>query len=118
MLLVGTVIAFYLGSLGLLISSFNRRNSIATAVIFVTYTMLQAFTLLLLSAVSGETARNYLALISPLNLIREFAVKLFGTYNPGEFRHDGFAWPVYFSTALAVVVVSTLITIWRYVPED
>lgn len=117
-LLVGSLIALYLGCGGLVISSFTGRKSIATSIIFVGYVMLEAFTNLLLDAVSSNQAKDILALISPLRLFGEMAGKLFNEYNVQDQGHAGYPAGVYAGTAIGVVIIGIAIMVWRYVPED
>jgi hypothetical protein len=116
--LVGTLIALYLGCGGLVISSFTGRKSIATAIIFVGYAVLEGFTNGLLEAVSANRTKDIFALLSPARLLGELAEKLFGTYNAQDSGHPGFSAGVYAAAAIGIIVIGIIIMVWRYVPED
>lgn len=116
--LIGSLIALFLGCGGLVISSFTGRKSIATAIIFIGYAVLEGFVNALIEAVDSERTRDVLALFSPIRLISELAEKLFGVYDPVSSGHDGFTAAVYVGAALGFVLLGILIMVWRYVPED
>jgi hypothetical protein len=117
-LLIGTLIAFYLGCGGLVISSFTGRKSIATAIIFVGYAVLEGLIASLMEAVKGDRARDLIILASPSQVINELSNKLFHSYDARDFGHPGYAAPVYVAVAIAVVIIGVIIMVWRYVPED
>jgi ABC-2 type transport system permease protein len=115
---IGSLIAGLLGCGGLVISSFTGRKSIATAIIFVGYAVLEGLVNGLLAAVSSDRARDFLALLSPARLVNEMALKMFGNYIPQDMDHPGFDWPVYVAAALGWIVLGIVVMVWRYVPED
>ncbi len=116
-IVVGTLIAGLLGCGGLVISSFTGRKSIATAVIFVGYAVLEGLVNGLMAA-SSERVRDYLALLSPGRLLNEMALKMFGRWEIADMDHTGFDWPVYVAAALGWIVLGIVVMAWRYVPED
>jgi ABC-2 type transport system permease protein len=116
--LVGSLIALYLGCGGLVISSFTGRKSIATAIIFIGYAVLEGFTNALIEAFDSQRAKETLALISPANLLNGLAEKLFGTWDTVATGYPGFSAGVYVAAALGIILIGILIMVWRYVPED
>jgi ABC-2 type transport system permease protein len=116
--LVGTLIALYLGCGGLVISSFTGRKSIATAIIFIGYAVLEGFTNALIEAFDSQRAKEVLSLISPANLLNGLAAKLFGTWNTVETGYPGFSAGVYVAVALGIILIGIMVMVWRYVPED
>ena len=116
--LIGSLIALFLGCGGLVISSFTGRKSIATAIIFIGYAVLEGFVNALIEAVSSERAKDVLALLSPIRLITELSEKLFGVYDPAASGHGGFPAAVYVVAALGLILLGVVIMVWRYVPED
>jgi ABC-2 type transport system permease protein len=116
--LMGSLIALYLGCGGLVISSFTGRKSIATAIIFIGYAVLEGFVNSLIQVVDGDRTKNILALLSPLRLQSELAEKLFGVYDPDMAGHSGFRSEVYVAAALGIILIGVLVMVWRYVPED
>ena len=117
-IVIGTLIAGYLGCGGLLISSFTGRKSIASAIIFIGYVILEALVNSLIEVVDNERLRDYLALASPLRLFSEMSEKMFGSYVASDNGHAGFSYPVYIAAALATILIGIVIMVWRYVPED
>jgi ABC-2 type transport system permease protein len=117
-ILVGSLIALYLGCGGLVISSFTGRKSIATAIIFIGYAVLEGFTNALIEAFDSQRAKETLALISPANLLNGLAAKLFGTWDTVATGYPGYPAGVYVATALGIILIGILIMVWRYVPED
>jgi hypothetical protein len=117
-IVVGTLIAGLLGCGGLVISSFTGRKSIATAVIFVGYAVLEGLINGLMAAVGSDQARDYLALLSPGRLLNEMALKMFDRYELAEMDHPGFDWIVYVVACLGWIVLGIIVMAWRYVPED
>jgi ABC-2 type transport system permease protein len=117
-LLMGTLIALYLGCGGLMISSFTGRKSIATAIIFIGYAILEGFINALVEVVEGDRTKNLLALLSPIRLQSEMGEKLFGGYDPSMAGHSGFRWQVDAAFAVSVILIGILVMLWRYVPED
>jgi hypothetical protein len=116
--LVGTLIALYLGCGGLVISSFTGRKSIATAIIFIGYAVLEGFTNALIEAFDSQRAKEVLSLISPANLLNGLAAKLFGTWDTFATGYSGFSAGVYVAVALGIILIGIMIMVWRYVPED
>ena len=117
-ILVGSLIALYLGCGGLVLSSFTGRKSIATAIIFIGYALLEGFINTLIEVVDGERTKDILAFLSPLRLLSELSEKLLGTYDPEIEGHPGFRWEVDVAVALGIILIGILIMVWRYVPED
>ncbi|MDQ2681976.1 MAG: hypothetical protein M3Y37_00475, partial [Chloroflexota bacterium] len=117
-ILLGSLIALFLGCGGLVISSFTGRKSIATAIIFIGYIVLEAFVNSLVEVVDGERTKDIIALFSPLRLMSEMAEKLFGVYDADMAGHPGFRWQVDVAFTFSVILIGILIMVWRYVPED
>ncbi|HRA47311.1 MAG TPA: ABC transporter permease [Thermomicrobiales bacterium] len=117
-IVIGTLIAGLLGCGGLVISSFTGRKSIATAVIFVGYAILEGLNGALLVAIDSDRARDAIALFSPFRLINEMSSKMFGLYDASVQDHPGYGWPVYMVACVGWVVIGIIVMAWRYVPED
>jgi ABC-2 type transport system permease protein len=116
--LVGTLIALFLGCGGLVIASFTGRKSIATAIIFIGYVVLEGFVNALLEAVDSDRTKDILALLSPARLLGEMSEKLFGTYDIEASGHTGYPAATYAAAAIGIIVIGIIIMVWRYVPED
>jgi ABC-2 type transport system permease protein len=117
-ILVGSLIALYLGCGGLVLASFTGRKSIATAIIFIGYAVLEGFTNALIEAVDSDRTKDILAFLSPARLLGELAEKLFGTYDVEAAGHSGYPASVDVVVALGIILIGIIIMVWRYVPED
>jgi ABC-2 type transport system permease protein len=116
--LIGSAIALYLGCGGLVISSFTGRKSIATAIIFIGYGVLELFVDALFNAVDSDRTKNLLGYLSPVRTLGEMTEKLFGTFDPEVSGHTGYAASVDVAVAAGVILLGILVMVWRYVPED
>lgn len=116
--LSGALFALFLGCGGLVISSFTGRKSIATAIIFIGYAVLEGFVNAVVEVVDSNRAKDIAALFSPSRLLGEMVEKLFGTYDPELSGHPGFDVKFDLAVIFGVIVVGILIMMWRYVPED
>ena len=117
-ILVGCLIALYLGCGGLMISTFTGRRSIATAVIFIGYVLLEIFINVLLEVLDSDQAKNIVAYVSPTRLLGELSEKLFGQYDAQSTGHSGYSLGVDLAVALGIILIGIIIMVWRYVPED
>ena len=118
LLLMGSLIALFLGCGGLVLSSFTGRKSIATAIIFIGYSVLEGFVNAMIEAVDSNQVKDILAYFSPIRLTSELAEKLFGVYDPIASDHPGYAAEVDVVVALGFILLGILVMVWRYVPED
>lgn len=116
--LMGSLIALFLGCGGLVLSSFTGRKSIATAVIFIGYAVLEGFVNALIEAVDSDRTKDILAYLSPIRLLGELSEKLFDTYDPELAGHPGYSASVDVAVALGIILIGIIVMVWRYVPED
>lgn len=117
-LAVGTLIALYLGSAGLLVSAFTDRKSIAVAVIIVIFLVATAIGVALYEALDGELQR-YTIFLSPTNTMQAMADGFF----PGNDADDvsqtaNFSAWVYAAWVLGFTSLATGIMYWRYRPNE
>lgn len=112
--LAGLLIALYLGTGGLMISSFTGRKSIAVAIIILGFFSLESLVSVVQFALSGSQAERYLALLSPTQVTGGLVIGLFRGGEPGL----EFSWWVYGLAMVVVVVVSYALMYRRYVPRD
>lgn len=117
-ILVGCLIALYLGCGGLMISTFTGRRSIATAIIFIGYVLLEAFINILIEVLDSDRAKNIVAFVSPARLLGELSEKLFGSYDAESAGHSGYSLGVDLAVTLGIILIGIIIMVWRYVPED
>jgi ABC-2 type transport system permease protein len=121
--LAGTLIAFFLGAGGLMISAFTGRKAIAVAVTIVGFLMLEALANTLLQVVS-ERWENLVILLSPSNTLNAFLTQLFpdpevsGLAN-SDVIFSNSLYPVegYVAFLVGMVVVGVLVILSRYLPE-
>lgn len=112
----GVLIAFYLGALGLMVSSFTGRKSVAVAIIIIGFIAISALAVALYVGLEGRSYRHYVLFLSPADTARGLAVKLF---SPRQFTRDlTFSVWAYGGAMVATVVGAIGVMLWRYVPED
>jgi ABC-2 type transport system permease protein len=115
--ITGTLIAFYLGSIGLVISSFTKRKPIAIAIIIVGWAITEAFVGIFTEAVDDESWSDYLALLSPLSCAGNLAYTLLTDVSELDFEIPLDWW--WYAGAMAVsIVIACAVMVWRYIPED
>ncbi len=115
---VGVAISLYLGTLGLMISSFTGRKSIAVAVVFISYGVVEGLVNGVREAVDSERLSEWLGFLSP-GLTTDF----FGRYwlePAGQFGGLGreFPWYAYLLAIVVTIAIAVLVMLWRYLPED
>jgi ABC-2 type transport system permease protein len=120
-LLVGTSIAFYLGAIGLLVSSFTGRKSIAVAVILIGFALSNGFAFLFYAVLEESDNRRFFVFMSPIVLIGNFVESVFNVVSPPgstDFPSSDFSAWGYFAGIAAIVLFSVLVMLWRYVPDE
>lgn len=120
LIVAGLLGAFYLGSLGLLVSSFTGRKSIAAAVIIVGYFVLILLAVLIAESIENDTIKPYLAFIGPDSTIEGFVYGLFGQDANEDLDSFGRQLPAwqYAAAMVATIAACCGVMYWRYVPED
>jgi ABC-2 type transport system permease protein len=116
-LLIGTMIALYLGAMGLMVASFTGRKSIAVAIIIVGFLMTTAIANALANAIDSDLKR-YFVFISSSDMIQNLSFRLFDKLVPNESFRDGFAVWAYIAGMLATIAISCGVMYWRYVPDE
>jgi ABC-2 type transport system permease protein len=119
-LVVGTAIAFYLGSLGLVVSSFTGRKSIAVAVIIIGFAISTSLAYALNAALEDNENRRFFVFMSPVDVVHRFSQSIFNvTSSPLEdFPLDNFTTWGYLAGMVVVVLISLAVMYWRYVPDE
>lgn len=112
--LVGLLIALYLGTGGLMISSFTGRKSIAVAIIILGFFMLESLVGVLQFALEGNDVAQYIELLSPTRVTEGLVVGLFLP----DVSDYPFSWWVYGLVMAGVVLLSYAVMYRRYVPRD
>ncbi|MEJ7762051.1 MAG: ABC transporter permease subunit [Thermomicrobiales bacterium] len=111
---VGVMLAAYLSTGGLMISSFTGRKSIAVAVIIVGFVVVESLVGLLREALEGDV-RQYITFISPSVMASGLSVRTFGPEKPPDFT---FTWWAY-ALAMVITILSCFAVMYRrYVHED
>lgn len=117
--LAGVLIAFYLGAVGLLISSFTGRKSIAVGIIVVAFLIAEAIAGSLLFALDlDDQLRRFVVFLSPSNTVGGFVSKLFGGGGGDGLTELGLSAWAYAGAMLAVIAVCGAVMYWRYVPDE
>ena len=110
----GTMIALYLGAIGLLISSFTGRKSVAVAVIVLGFVVAEAIAAALTEALENDDLEKYLLFLSPTSTIAGLVGRLFGNDGLGI---EARLWQI-LAVMAGVVVVCCAGMYWRYVPDE
>lgn len=113
-ILAGVLLAFYLGSVGLMISSFTGRKAVAVGVIILSFLITEAIAGALTEVINHDY-RKYVRLLSPTDTISNLVGQLFGTLSTDV------RWlPLWSIVAwmMGVVVVCCFVMYLRYVPNE
>ena len=119
--IAGVLIALYLGALGLMISSFTGRKSIAVAIIIIGFIAISALAVSLYFALEGRSYRHDVLFLSPADTARGLVQQLFAPIRARNRSRDEqiiFSVWAYAGAMVATVVVALGVMYWRYVPED
>jgi ABC-2 type transport system permease protein len=109
----GTMIAFYLGTIGLMISSFTGRKSIAVAVIVLGFFTVEALVGILQFALENETLARYVSLVSPTNVTGGLVL---GLFRP-EADSLAFSYWIHAMAMATVVTLASAVMYRRYVRD-
>jgi ABC-2 type transport system permease protein len=112
----GVLIAFYLGALGLTVSSFTGRKSIAVAIIIIGFIAVSALAVALYEGLAGHSYRHYALFLSPTNTVAGLATRLFNPHTRD--RDIVYSVWTYGGVMVATVIAAIGVMLWRYVPED
>ena len=117
-LVIGTAISLYLGTIGLMISSFTGRKSIAVAVIFISYGVVEGLVNGVREALDDNRTAEWLGFLSPA-LTTDF-LALNWLEPEGQIVDIGpeFEWWAYLLAKAVTIAVAVLVMLWRYLPED
>jgi hypothetical protein len=119
-LIVGMAIAFYLGAIGLLISSFTGRKSIAVAVIMIGFGVATSLQIALRAAFEDNDNNRFFVFLSPATTAINFTESIFNSSTEPfpDFPVDNFTTLEYFSGMAVIVIACILVMLWRYVPDE
>jgi len=111
----GVMIAFYLGAVGLMISSFTGRKSIAVAIIVLAFLMAEALAGALTFALEGETELDrFILFLSPSSTIGGLVGRLFDDATLGI---EVSLWLI-LAVMAAVILICGGVMYLRYVPDE
>ena len=116
-LLAGVLIALFLGTAGLMISSLTDRKGVAVTVIIIGFLLLTGATHAAFSVLDQDW-RRYLIFLSLQDVIAGVLSHLFHDVNSQLVEVANFSLSVYIGYILVMVVVFILIIRWRYRPQD
>jgi ABC-2 type transport system permease protein len=117
LIVMGVLIAAYLGSIGLMISSFTGRKAIAVAIIVVGFVISTSLAFALAAAIDTSIER-YFVFLSPTTVIEHVSYGLFDRYiEPDDFGNPLDLWQM-ITGMLATVLVCCGVMYWRYVPNE
>ncbi len=116
-LLAGVLIALFLGTLGLMVSSLTDRKGVAVTVIIIGFLLVTAAAQAAFQVVDQEW-RRYFIFLSINDLFAGVVDHLFHDVNIEMVRTANFSLTVYIGYILAVVAICILIIRWRYRPQD
>ena len=113
--LAGVLIAFYLGAIGLMISSFTGRKSIAVAIIVLGFLIAESLAGGLTFALEDETALDrYILFLSPSSTVAGLVGRLFGEAGLGIEVSLG----LILAEMAAIILVCCAVMYLRYVPDE
>jgi ABC-2 type transport system permease protein len=117
--IAGGMIALYLGAIGLLVSSFTGRKSIAVAIIILGFLLSTSLSFALAAAFRNMDIKRFLVFLSPVDTISAFVNQLFAAQvtGPTEFGQYFSFW-AYLIGMGVVIFISCAVMVWRYVPND
>jgi ABC-2 type transport system permease protein len=117
--LAGTLIAFYLGAIGLVISSFTGRKSIAVGVIVLGYLMSEGLANFILYTTEIDvTWQRVVVFLSPTTTVTGLVTQLWSTVADPITSTIGLPASVYGAVMAGIVVVCGVIMYLRYVPNE
>jgi ABC-2 type transport system permease protein len=111
----GVMIAFYIGAIGLLVSSFTGRKSIAVGIIVLGFFISEALAGALLEAVDVDNpVHRYLPFLSPTRTVAGLVGRLFDEPGLGPEESLG----LILAVMAGVIAVSAAVMYLRYVPDE
>jgi ABC-2 type transport system permease protein len=119
-IVTGSLIALYLGAIGLVIATFTGRKSIAVAVTIIGFLVSTAIAVALFEALrDNPEIQRYTIFLSPANTIYGLAEGIFSPPPSEEWtRVANFSPGIYAAFMLGVVTVSTAVMYLRYRPNE
>jgi ABC-2 type transport system permease protein len=120
-ILIGALIALFLGVLGLVVSSITDRKGVAIAIIFIGFIVLTGIANGAMELLEGEDWSRYVILLSFSDLFIAISDHLFNDAAPGEqwmVEEADLPLSVYIGYVASVIVLGIVFLRWRYSPRD
>ena len=115
---IGLAISLYLGTLGLVVSSFTGRKSIAVAVIFISYGVVEGLVNGVREALDDNRTAEWLGFLSPALTTDFLAINWLEPADRfGDLGRE-FEWYAYLLAMVVTIAIAVLVMLWRYLPED
>jgi ABC-2 type transport system permease protein len=116
--ILGVLIALYLGALGLMVSAFTGRKSIAVAIIIVGFVISTALAYALANAIDSDV-RRYFLLLSPADMIGFLSYRLFDRpILEDDFGTDPLSLWQMIAGIIGTIGICLGVMYWRYVPNE
>jgi ABC-2 type transport system permease protein len=117
--IAGVLIAFYLGAIGLMISSFTGRKSVAVGVIVLGYLMSESIANFVLYATDLEMVwKRVIVFLSPSTTVTGLVGKMWNASMDPMTNQLGLSAIVYGAVMVAIILICFAVMYVRYVPNE
>jgi ABC-2 type transport system permease protein len=117
-ILLGSLIALTLGTLGLVISSITARKGVAVTIIIISFIVLTSVAQIGMELLSDYDWSRYLILASGIDTFQGVSTHLFKDVSNFNVDRADLSLGFYITYCLALVVLGILFLRWRYAPRD
>lgn len=120
-LFIGTLIALFLGVVGLVISSLTDRKAVAITVIFIGFIVFTAISGISMELLDEEEWSRYLILLSVMDVFLAISNHLFHDLSGGEQEmviQADLPLSLYLGYVVSIIAVGIVFLRWRYSPRD
>lgn len=117
-ILLGSLIALTLGTLGLVISSITDRKGVAVTIIIISFIVLTSVAQIGMELLSDYSWSRYLILLSGIDAFQGVSMHLFKDVTNLNVERADLSLGFYLTYCLALVAIGILFLRWRYAPRD
>ena len=117
-ILLGSLIALTLGTLGLVISSITDRKGVAVTIIIISFIVLTSVAQIGMELLSEFEWSRYLILLSGIDTLQGVSAHLFQDVTNFNVESADLSLAFYITYCLALVALGILFLRWRYAPRD
>ncbi|CAA9554975.1 MAG: hypothetical protein AVDCRST_MAG87-1144 [uncultured Thermomicrobiales bacterium] len=117
-ILLGSLIALTLGTLGLVISSVTDRKGVAVTIIIISFIVLTSVAQIGMELLSDFDWSRYLILVSGIDTLQGVSAHLFNDVSNFNVERADLSLAFYITYCLAIVALGILFLRWRYAPRD